>query len=215
MLLTDTGKLETPSNDKTWEIVKALREELVEDRSVVSTVNHTMNALAWVLDNPLENRDAFHLVIRRMAHYVREELGSLNVNLSLIVGKVTLKRSSLKGYILSAQVTYLNDKFEHSASTDDDLFVFISKENPDLDDDLFVFISKENPDLAIDLIDSDSYGNAIRYYGLAPHDGRLKDIQPLHKSDVKDYDLSRFWAIPVTEDTNPTWKTVLDTISKK
>lgn len=200
MLLTDTGKLETPSNDKTWEIVKALREELVEDRSVVSKVNHTVNASAWVLDNPLENRDAFHLAIRRMAHYVREELGALNVNLSLLVGEVTLKRSSLKGYILSAQVTYRNNKFEHSAPTDDDLFVFISK---------------ENPDLAIDLIDSDSYGNAIRYYGLAPHDGRLKDIQPLHKSDVKDYDLSRFWAIPVTEDMNPTWKTVLDTISKK
>lgn len=200
MLLTDSGKLETPSNDKTGEIVKALREELVEDRSVVSTVNHTMNALAWVLDNPLENRDAFHLAIRRMAHYVREELGALNVNLSLLVGEVTLKRSSLKGYILSAQVTYRNNKFEHSTPTDDDLFVFISK---------------ENPDLAIDLIDSDSYGNAIRYYSLAPHDGWLKDIQPLHKSDVKDYDLSRFWAIPVTEDMNPTWKTVLDTISKK
>jgi len=200
MLLTDNGKLETPSNDKTWEIVKALREELVEDRIVVSTVNHTMNALAWVLNNPLENRDAFHLAIRRMADYVREELGALNVNLSLLVGKVTLKRSSLKGYILSAQVTYLNDKFGHSTPTDDDLFVFISK---------------ENPDLAIDLIDSDSYGNAIRYYSLAPHDGRLKDIQPLHKSDVKDYDLSRFWAIPVTEDTNLTWKTVLDAISKK
>lgn len=200
MLLTDTGKLETPSNDKTWEIVKALREELVEDRIVVSTVNHTMNALAWVLDNPLENRDAFHLVIRRMAHYVREELGSLDVNLFLLVEKLTLERSYPEGYILSAQVTYVNEKFRHSASTDDDLFVFISK---------------ENPDLAIDLIDSDSYGNAIRYYSLAPHDGRLKDIQPLHKSDVKDYDLSRFWAIPVTEDTNLTWKTVLDTISKK
>lgn len=207
MLLTDIGKLETPSNDKTWEIGKALREELVGDQTAVSKVNHTVNASAWVRYNPLENRDAFHLVIRRMAHYVREELGALNVNLSLLVGKVTLKRSSPEGYILSAQVTYLNaqvtylnDKFGHSTSTDDDQFVFISK---------------ENPNLAIDLIDSDSYGNAIRYYGLAPHDGRLKDIQPLHKSDVKDYDLSRFWAVPVTEDTNLTWKTVLDTISKK
>lgn len=200
MSLTDTRELEIPSNDKTWEIVRALREELVEERSVVSTVNHTMNALAWVLDNPLENRDAFHLAIRRMAHYVREELGALNVNLSLLVGKVTLKRSSPEGYILSAQVTYRNDKFGHNTPTDDDLFVFISK---------------ENPDLTIALIDSDSYGNAISYYGLAPHDGQLKDIQPLHKSDVKDYDLSQFWAIPVTEDTNLTWKTVLDTISKK
>lgn len=202
MLLTDIGKLETPSNDKTREIVEALRAELVdvEDPYVVSRVNHTMNTSAWVCGNPLENRDAFHLVIRRMAHYVREELGALNVNLSLLVGKVTLKRSSPEGYILSAQVTYVKEKYGHTAPTDDDRFVFISK---------------ENPDLAIDLIDSDSYGNAIRYYGLVPHDGWLNDIQPLHKSDVKDYDMSRFLAIPVTEDTNLTWKTVLDTISKK
>lgn len=200
MSLTDIGKLETLSNDKTREIVEALREELVGDQTAVPKVNHTVNASTWVQYNPLESHDAFHLVIRRMAHYVREELGALNVNLSLLVGKVTLKRSSPEGYILSARVTYLNYKFGHSTPTDDDRFVFISK---------------ENPDLAIDLIDSDSYGNAIRYYGLVPHDGRLKDIQPLHKSDVKDYDLSRFWAVPVTEDTNLTWKTVLDTISKK
>ena len=200
MLLTDIGKLETPSNDKTWEIGKALREELVGDQTAVSKVNHTMNASAWVRYNPLESRDAFHLAIRRMADYVREELGVLNDELFLIVGNLALEKITPNGYILSAQVTYVKEKFGHTAPTDDDLFVFISK---------------ENPDLAIDLIDSDSYGNAIRYYGLAPHDGRLNDIQPLHKSDVKDYDLSRFLAIPVTEDTNLTWKTVLDTISKK
>lgn len=200
MLLTDIGELETPSNDKTREIVEALREELVGDQTAVPKVNHTVNASTWVQYNPLESRDAFHLVIRRMAHYVREELGALNGNLALLVGNLALEKSTPNGYILSAQVTYVKEKFGHSTSTDDDRFVFISK---------------ENPDLAIDLIDSDSYGNAIRYYGLAPHDGRLKDIQPLHKSDVKDYDLSRFWAVPVTEDTNLTWKTVLDTISKK
>lgn len=201
MSLTDTMEWETTSNDQMWEIAKALREELREDRSVVSTVNDTVNTSAWVLGNHLENRDAFHLVIRRMAHYVREELGALNANLFLLVEKLTLKRSSPEGYILSAQVTYLNDKFGNGTSAEDD--------------GRFVFISKDNPDLAIDHIEYDRYGNAISYYGLTPHEGHLKNIQPLHKSEVKDYDLSQFWAIPVAEDENLTWKTVLDTISKK
>lgn len=205
MLLTDIGKLETPSTDQTFNdkgplgIAKALREELVGDQTTVSKVNQVVNISALVPYNPLESRDMRHLAIRRMAYRVREKLGALNSKLFLIVGNLVLEKRN-SGYLMSAQVTYVKEKFGHSASTDDDRFVFISK---------------ENPDLAIDLIDSDSYGNAVRYYGLAPYDGRLKDIQPLHKSDVKDYNLSRFWAVPVTEDTNLTWKTVLDTISKK
>lgn len=185
--------------DQTLEIAQALREELVGDQTTVSKVNHTVNASAWVRYNPLESRDMRHLAIRQLAYGVWEELGDLNSELFLIVKNLLLEKRS-SGYLMNAQVTYVKEKFGHSTSTDDDQFVFISK---------------ENPDLAIDLIDSDSCGNAIRYYGLAPHDGRLKDIQPLHKSDVKDYDMSRFLAIPVTEDTNLTWKTVLDTISKK
>lgn len=205
MLLTDIGKLETPSTDQTFNdkgplgIAKALREELVGDQTTVSKVNQVVNISALVPYNPLESRDMRHLAIRCMAYRVREKLGALNSKLFLIVGNLVLEKRN-SGYLMSAQVTYVKEKFGHSASTDDDRFVFISK---------------ENPDLAIDLIDSDSYGNAVRYYGLAPYDGRLKDIQPLHKSDVKDYNLSRFWAVPVTEDTNLTWKTVLDTISKK
>lgn len=205
MLLTDIGKLETPSNDQTFNdkgplgIAKALREELVGDKTTVSKVNHTVNASAWVPYNPLESQDRYHIAIRRLAYGVWEELGDLNSELFLVVKNLLLEKRN-SGYLMNAQVTYVKEKSGHSTTTDDDRFVFISK---------------ENPDLAIDLIDSDSYGNAIRYYGLVPHDGWLNDIQPLHKSDVKDYDLSRFLAIPVTEDTNLTWKTVLDTISKK
>ena len=201
MPLTNIGELETLSNDKTSEIVKALRDELMEDAYVVSRVNHTMNASAWALGNPLENRDVFHLIIRRMAHYIREELGPLNANLFLIVEKISLKRSSPEGYILSARVTYLKDKF--------------GRITPVEDDNRFVFISKEKPELAIDLINGDSHGDLISYYALAPHDGLFRDIQPLRKSDVKDYDLSRFWAIPVKDNEDPNLKTVLEYISKK
>lgn len=201
MSLTNIGEWEIPSNDKTSEIVKALRDELMEDAYVVSRVNHTMNASAWALGNPLENRDVFHLIIRRMAHYIREELGPLNANLSLIVGKLSLKRSSPEGYILSARVTYVKDKFGRITSVEDD--------------NRFVFISKENPELAIDFINGDSHGDLISYYTLAPHDGLFRDIQPLRKSDVKDYDLSRFWAIPVKGNEDLNLKTILEHISNK
>lgn len=201
MSLTNIGELETLSNDKTSEIVKALRYELRGDSCVVPRVNHTMDASAWALGNPLENRDVFHLIIRRMAYYIREELGPLDVNLFLTVEKLSLKRSSPEGYILSARVTYLKDKF--------------GRITPVEDDNRFVFISKENPELAIDLINGDSHGDLISYYTLAPHGGLFRDIQPLRKSDVKDYDLSRFWAIPVKDKDDLNLKTVLEYISNK
>lgn len=201
MSLTSIEKWEIQSSDTTRDIAEALRDELREYSYVVSKVNHTMNTSTWTIDNPLENSDAFHLVIRRMAHQVREELGSLNVDLFLLVGHLTLKKSAPEGYILSAQVTYTKDRFGHRTSVEDE--------------GRFVFISKENPELAIDLIDGDSHGDLISYYALAPHDGLLQDIQPLRKSDVKDYDLSRFWAIPVKDNEDLNLKTFLEYISKK
>lgn len=188
-------------------LISGLYRELSSGEGGVVAPNTNVYVSVDTFGDPTNREDALDYVIKEMAQQVQQELGTLGRDMSMLVSDLCLEKNNLypHTYRTSARVSYAEGFSKYRARTE-------SSVEPD--ETKYLFLSKENPELAIDMVESSSSGKEIEYRALAPHEGYFGDVHYFSLSEVGDYNLDSFWAVPVAEGELATWGMVVSFLNK-
>lgn len=192
--------------ESSWTILKGLRESLLnmtalEENTEPPKLNEWRDIEVEFKDDIyggiLDNSVLFTAVMDIAARQTISKIGSFRKGLDVNIHGLQLLRYTESTSILRARVSYSYNK-EESVVNDDE--------------QSFLFILKDNPDLALDVIEGDVGHERISYTSLVPHNGMFNDVQVFPPEVLPEFNLDAFWAIPVNYDEEVTLKDIFNYI---
>lgn len=193
--------------ESSWTILKGLRESLLKMTALNGhteppKLNDWRHIEVEFKDDGyggiLDDSALFTAVMDIAARQTIDKIGSFSEKLDVNMHGLQLLRYTESTSILRARVSYSQNKNKETDVVDDE--------------QSFLFILKDNPDLVLDVIEGDVGDERISYTSLVPHNGMFNDIQVFPPEVLPEFNLDAFWAIPVNYDEEVTLKDIFNYI---